>query len=89
METRCRHCGSSVHGRGCPYGPGGMHEHRADEDHCEWCGSSQYGYGCPYGPSPDGISGVHRHGIGNKCIWCGSTMTGYGCPYSPTRKHER
>lgn len=84
METRCRHCGSSMTGHGCPYGPNGLHEHRADEDHCDWCGSSMYGHGCPYGPG-----GIHRHGIGSKCIWCGSTMTGMGCPYSPTKRHER
>ena len=86
--SQCRHCGSSMYGLGCPYGPSqgptGMHEHRDDENHCEWCGSSMYGFGCPYGPS-----GKHRHGIGNKCIWCGSTMTGMGCPYSPTGHHER
>jgi len=89
MSTKCRHCGSTSYGVGCPHSPlpNKKHEHRDDEKHCEWCGSSSYGVGCPHSPLPNK---KHRHGPGaKKCIWCGSTSNGVGCPHSPTGRHEK
>ncbi len=82
--SKCRHCGGGAYGSGCPYGPGGRHEHRGVPAACEFCGGSSYGSGCPYSPAKK-----HRHGgDGVRCIWCGGGAYGSGCPYSPTGRHE-
>ena len=82
---KCKYCGSSSYGSGCPHSQYKKHEHIADEKKCEFCGSTSYGSGCHHSPTKK-----HRHGHGaNKCIWCGSTSSGSGCSYSPTGKHEK
>ena len=83
--TKCKYCGSSSFGSGCPHSPTKKHEHSGDEKKCEYCNSSSYGSGCPHSPTKK-----HRHGSGaNKCRWCGSSSVGSGCPHSPTGKHEK
>lgn len=70
--TKCRFCGSSSYGSGCPYSPYGKHQHRGVGAACEFCGSTSYGSGCPYSP---GVR--HKHGgDGTKCVWCGSGSCG-------------
>ena len=82
--TKCRFCGSTSYGSGCPYSATGKHQHRGVAAHCDFCGSTSYGSGCPYSPW-----GKHRHGgEGARCVWCGSTSYGSGCPYSSTHRHE-
>lgn len=41
--TKCRFCGSSSYGSGCPYSPGGRHKHGGDGTKCVWCGSGSCG----------------------------------------------
>ena len=83
-STRCRFCGNSSYGHGCPYSPSGRHQHRGVTEACEYCGNSSYGFACSYSPVR-----THKHGSdGAKCIWCGSSSYGHGCPYSPDSKHE-
>lgn len=83
--TKCRFCGSSSYGSGCPHSPYGKHQHRGIGAKCEFCGSGSYGNGCPHSQY-----GKHKHGgDGEKCVWCGGRSYGNGCPHSPTGKHER
>jgi len=51
MATKCRYCGSSSYGVGCPHSPTKRHEHVNDETACEFCGSRSYGTGCPHSPT--------------------------------------
>mgnify|MGYP000886465373 CR=1 FL=1 len=50
---KCRHCGTSGYGKGCPWGPNKIHVHGPDGKHCVYCGGKQlFGPNCPF--SPDG-----------------------------------
>ena len=56
-QSKCSACGSSSYGKGCKYGPNGLHLHLDDPVRCSWCGSKTlYGKGCPY--SPTGYHGM-------------------------------
>ena len=51
MSTKCRHCGSTGYGHGCPYGSDRLHRHGHGGGKCIWCGSTATGSGCPYSPT--------------------------------------
>jgi len=55
---RCMYCGSTSRGRGCRYGPSGVHFHADDSTKCSYCGSTSYGRGCKINPFND----LHVHG---------------------------
>lgn len=58
-KSKCVFCGSSNHGRTCPFGPKKTHFH-ASTDSCGWCGSKTlYGPGCPFNPH----SKYHQTGL--------------------------
>jgi len=57
--NRCIYCGSTSYGKGCRYGPGGVHFHPDDPKKCSYCGSPNYGRGCRLNPHSD----IHLHGI--------------------------
>lgn len=57
--SRCVYCGSSNRGKGCRYGPHGVHFHPDDPTKCAYCGSTNYGRGCHVNPT----SNIHVHGI--------------------------
>lgn len=48
--SKCLYCGSPNYGKGCPYGPDGLHVHTDDPRSCVWCGSKNQGNGCPFNP---------------------------------------
>jgi len=58
-KSRCSYCGSLNFGKGCRYGPHGVHFHPNDSTKCAYCNSSNYGKGCTYNPTSD----LHVHGI--------------------------
>jgi len=53
------YCQSTSYGRGCNYGPHGIHFHPDDTKLCSYCGSTNYGNGCLTNP----FGKVHIHGI--------------------------
>lgn len=52
------YCGSVDHGKGCRFGPHGVHFHPDDSTKCGFCGSTSYGRGCRLNPTSD----LHVHG---------------------------
>jgi hypothetical protein len=56
--SRCVFCGSPDHGKGCRFGPHGVHFHPDDPTKCSYCGSPDYGKGCRLNPT----SNIHVHG---------------------------
>lgn len=59
QQSRCLYCGSTTRGKGCRYGPHGVHFYPDDPAKCAYCGSSNYGRGCKINPTSD----IHIHGI--------------------------
>jgi hypothetical protein len=57
--SRCMYCNSTSYGKGCKYGPGGVHFHPSDAKKCSYCGSTSFGKGCKINPFDD----LHLHGI--------------------------
>ena len=53
------YCNSTDYGKGCRYGPSGVHFHPDDATKCAYCGSTDYGKGCKLNPTGD----IHIHGI--------------------------
>lgn len=58
QKSRCTFCGSTDCGKGCRYGPHGVHFHPDDSTKCSYCGSPDYGKGCKLNPT----SNLHIHG---------------------------
>lgn len=58
QKSRCTFCGSIDHGKGCRFGPHGVHFHPDDSTKCSYCGSPDYGKGCRLNPT----SNLHVHG---------------------------
>lgn len=59
MKCRCVYCGSVDYGKGCRYGPQGVHFHPNNAIKCGYCGSADYGKGCKLNPTTN----LHVHGI--------------------------
>jgi hypothetical protein len=59
QTNRCMYCGSSSYGKGCRYGPHGVHFHPNDSKKCSYCGSTSFGKGCKLNPIDD----LHLHGV--------------------------
>lgn len=59
VKSRCLYCGSLSYGKGCRFGPKGVHFHASDVTKCSYCGSPNYGKGCKMNPFSD----LHLHGI--------------------------
>ena len=59
QKSRCVYCGSTDFGKGCRFGPHGVHFHPNNGTKCAYCGSSSYGRGCKLNPTSD----LHVHGI--------------------------
>jgi hypothetical protein len=59
VNSRCTYCGSISYGKGCKFGPHGVHLHPDDATKCSFCGSKSYGRGCKINPTSD----LHVHGI--------------------------
>ena len=57
--SRCMYCSSTSYGKGCRYGPHGVHFHPDDAKKCSYCGSTSFGRGCKVNPFDD----LHLHGI--------------------------
>jgi len=57
--SRCMYCGSTDYGKGCRYGPHGVHLHSDAPGKCVYCGSPNFGKGCKINPTND----LHIHGI--------------------------
>lgn len=57
-HSRCTYCGSISYGKGCRFGPHGIHFHPDDTTKCSYCGSPSYGKGCRINPTND----LHVHG---------------------------
>lgn len=57
-KSRCVFCSSPDHGKGCRFGPHGVHFHPDDSTKCSYCGSSDYGKGCRINPTGN----IHIHG---------------------------
>lgn len=57
-KSRCTFCGSVDYGKGCRYGPHGVHFHPDDSTKCAYCGSTDYGKGCRINPT----NTLHIHG---------------------------
>jgi hypothetical protein len=57
--NRCIYCGSTSYGKGCKFGPQGIHFHPEDPKKCSYCGSTSYGKGCKFNPFND----IHMHGV--------------------------
>jgi hypothetical protein len=57
--SRCLYCQSTSYGKGCRYGPKGVHFHPDDAKKCSYCGSTNYGKGCKINP----FNNIHMHGI--------------------------
>jgi hypothetical protein len=51
QKSRCTFCGSPDYGRGCRFGPHGVHFHSDDSTKCSYCGSPDYGKGCRLNPT--------------------------------------
>lgn len=58
-KSRCTYCSSLNFGKGCRYGPHGVHFHPNDSTRCAYCNSPNYGKGCRVNPTSD----LHIHGI--------------------------
>jgi len=58
-KSRCTYCSSINFGKGCRYGPHGVHFHPNDSTRCAYCNSPNYGKGCRVNPTSD----LHIHGI--------------------------
>lgn len=51
-KSKCSACGLEAYGKGCIYGPRGIHLHLDDPTRCGWCGSKTLvGRGCIYSPT--------------------------------------
>ncbi len=62
QKSRCTFCGSPDYGKGCRFGPHGVHVHTDEPTKCSYCGSPDYGKGCRLNP----INNLHiRGGIYN------------------------
>jgi hypothetical protein len=59
QQSRCFYCNSLSRGKGCRYGPHGVHVHLNDTKKCCYCGSTSYGNGCQINP----FSKLHIHGL--------------------------
>ena len=59
QQSRCMYCGSTDFGRGCRYGPHGVHLHSDAPGKCVYCNSPNFGKGCKVNPTSD----LHIHGI--------------------------
>jgi len=59
QRSRCMFCGSINRGKGCRYGPHGVHFHPDDSTKCSYCGSPSFGRGCKINPTGD----LHVHGV--------------------------
>ena len=57
-KSRCTFCGSVDRGKGCRFGPHGVHFHQDDPTKCSYCGSPDYGKGCRINPT----SNLHVRG---------------------------
>lgn len=57
--SRCLYCNATSYGKGCRFGPKGVHFHPQDPKKCSYCGSTSYGKGCRMNP----FSNIHLHGI--------------------------
>jgi hypothetical protein len=57
--SRCMYCSSTSYGKGCKYGPSGVHFHPDNPKKCSYCGSPNFGRGCQLNPSGN----IHLHGI--------------------------
>ncbi len=53
------YCGSTDYGKGCRYGPHGVHLHADSPGKCVYCKSASFGKGCKLNPTSD----LHIHGI--------------------------
>lgn len=51
VRSRCNYCGSTDYGKGCRFGPHGVHLHTDNALKCSYCGSSDYGKGCRLNPT--------------------------------------
>jgi hypothetical protein len=58
VRSRCNYCGSTDYGKGCRFGPHGVHLHSDNPLKCSYCGSSDYGKGCRLNPT----SNLHIRG---------------------------
>jgi len=58
FKSRCNYCGSADRGKGCRFGPHGVHLHTDDSTKCSYCGSPDYGKGCKINPT----SNLHMRG---------------------------
>jgi len=58
-KSRCTFCGSTNYGKGCRFGPKGVHFHPDDVTKCSYCGSTNYGKGCQLNP----FEKMHVHGV--------------------------
>lgn len=58
QKSRCVFCNSTDYGKGCRFGPHGVHFHPHDFSKCSYCGSSDFGKGCRLNPT----SNLHIHG---------------------------
>lgn len=58
QKSRCVFCNSTDYGRGCRFGPQGVHFHPHDFSKCSYCGSPDFGKGCRLNPSGN----LHIHG---------------------------
>lgn len=52
-KSRCTYCGSPNYGKGCKFGPQGVHLHTDNPTKCSYCGSPNYGKGCNLNPVDD------------------------------------
>lgn len=59
QQSRCIYCGSPNIGKGCRYGPHGVHFHPNNSTLCAYCKSPNYGKGCKINPTSD----LHIHGL--------------------------
>lgn len=57
-KSRCVYCSSVNYGKGCRFGPHGVHFHPDDSTKCSFCGSPDYGKGCRVNPTGN----LHIHG---------------------------
>ncbi len=56
--SRCTFCGSPDYGKGCRFGPHGIHFHSDNPNKCSYCNSPDYGKGCRLNPT----SNLHIRG---------------------------
>lgn len=52
-KSRCTYCGSPNYGKGCKFGPQGVHLHTDEPTKCSYCASPNYGKGCKLNPFDD------------------------------------